>query len=152
MSWMTESPLDLDALLHETEDDSCGALVVFAGTVRDHHEGRGVSGMSYSAYTPMADRVLRELETETLERFPVERCRIMHRTGNLSIGEASVLVVVRAHHRADAFDAARYAIDTLKVRLPVWKHDAYTDGSTAYQDGVPLEEPGAPAARARKED
>ncbi|MCC5859496.1 MAG: molybdenum cofactor biosynthesis protein MoaE [Ectothiorhodospiraceae bacterium] len=143
MQWMTEDPLDLDALLQETEDDACGALVVFAGTVRNHHEGKGVSGMSYSAYKPMADRVLKELEQETLERFPVEQCRIMHRTGNLAIGEASVLVVVRSHHRADAFDAARYAIDTLKVRLPVWKHDEYTDGTRAYQDGVPLQEPGA---------
>ncbi|MCH8506736.1 MAG: molybdenum cofactor biosynthesis protein MoaE [Ectothiorhodospiraceae bacterium] len=138
---MTDEPLLLDQLLQETADDTCGALVVFAGTVRDHHEGRGVSGMSYSAYKPMADKVLQDLEQETLERFPVEQCRIMHRIGDLAIGEASVLVVVRSHHRADAFDAARYAIDTLKVRLPVWKHDEYTDGSRAYQDGVPLQTP-----------
>lgn len=143
MNWMTDAPLDLDQLLQETDDDTCGALVVFAGTVRNHHEGKGVSGMSYSAYKPMADRVLQDLEQETLERFPVQQCRIMHRTGSLSIGEASVLVVVRSHHRADAFDAARYAIDTLKVRLPVWKHDEYTDGTHAYQDGVPLQEPEA---------
>ncbi|MCC5809962.1 MAG: molybdenum cofactor biosynthesis protein MoaE [Ectothiorhodospiraceae bacterium] len=141
MAWMTDEPLLLDQLLQETADDTCGALVVFAGTVRDHHEGRGVSGMSYSAYKPMADKVLQDLEQETLERFPVEQCRIMHRIGDLAIGEASVLVVVRSHHRADAFDAARYAIDTLKVRLPVWKHDEYTDGSRAYQDGVPLQTP-----------
>ncbi len=141
MTWMTDEPLLMDQLLEETADDTCGALVVFAGTVRDHHEGRGVRGMSYSAYKPMADKVLQDLEQETLERFPVERCRIMHRTGDLGIGDASVLVVVRSHHRADAFEAARYAIDTLKVRLPVWKHDEYTDGSRAYQDGVPLETP-----------
>ncbi len=151
MSWMTDNPLDLDSLLQETDDDTCGALVVFAGTVRNHHEGKAVSGMSYSAYKPMANRVLRELEQETLARYPVEQCRIMHRTGDLVIGEASVLVVVRSHHRADAFDAARYAIDTLKMRLPVWKHDMYTDGSTAYQDGVPLEDPPASGARAKED-
>lgn len=139
MSRMTDQPLDLDRLLTETENDSCGALVVFGGMVRNHHQGKGVKGMSYSAYGPMAERVLEELEQETLEKFPVSECRIVHRTGDLAIGEASVLVVVRAPHRGDAFDGARYAIDTLKVRLPVWKHDFYEDGSEAYQDGVPLE-------------
>lgn len=139
MSRITEQPLDMDLLLQETENDTCGALVVFAGVVRNHHEGKGVSGMSYSAYGPMAEKVLSDLEQETLEKFPVAECRIVHRTGELAIREASVLVVVRAPHRGDAFDAARYAIDTLKLRLPVWKHDFYEDGSDAYQDGVPLE-------------
>ncbi|MCK8514828.1 molybdenum cofactor biosynthesis protein MoaE [Methylonatrum kenyense] len=139
MSRMTEQPLDMGQLLRETENDACGALVVFGGIVRNHHAGKGVSGMSYSAYGPMAEKVLAELEQETLQKFPVSECRIVHRTGDLAIGEASVLVVVRAPHRGDAFDGARYAIDTLKVRLPVWKHDFYEDGSDAYQDGVPLE-------------
>ncbi|MCP1673649.1 molybdopterin synthase catalytic subunit [Natronocella acetinitrilica] len=139
MSRITEASLDLDALMQETENDTCGAMVVFSGTVRNHHGGRGVAGMSYSAYGPMAEKVLEDLEQETRDKFGVQECRIVHRTGKLEIGESSVLVVVRAHHRGDAFDAARYAIDTLKVRLPVWKEDFYTDGSTAFQDGVPLE-------------
>jgi len=139
MSRIIEQPLDMNRLLEETENDTCGALVVFSGTVRNHHEGKGVRGMSYSAYGPMAERVLADLEAETLEKFPVTECRIVHRTGELRIGESSVLVVVRSAHRGDAFDAARYAIDTLKVRLPVWKHDFYDDGSDAFQDGVPLE-------------
>ncbi len=139
MSHMTEQPLDLDALIRETENETCGAMVVFSGIVRNHHDGRGVTGMDYSAYGPMADRVLEELEAETIERFGVQECRIMHRTGRLEVGESSVLVVVRSHHRGDAFEAARYAIDTLKVRLPVWKEDFYTDGSAAYQDGVALQ-------------
>lgn len=138
MSRITEQPLDLNILLSETENDQSGAMVAFAGTVRNHHEGKGVSGMSYSAYGPMAEKVLEELEQETLEKFPIHACRIVHRIGELGIGEASVLVVVRSAHRGDAFDAARYAMDTLKIRVPVWKHDFYTDGSKAYQDGVPL--------------
>ncbi len=139
MSRMTDQPLDMDQLLRETENDACGALVVFGGIVRNHHGGKGVTGMRYSAYGPMAEKVLTELEQETLEKFPVSECRIVHRTGDLAIGEASVLVVVRAPHRGDAFDGARYAIDTLKLRLPVWKHDFYDDGSEGFQDGVPLE-------------
>jgi len=139
MSRMTDQPLDMNQLLRETENDTCGALVVFDGVVRNHHEGKGVSGMSYTAYGPMAEKVLADLEQETLDRFPIAECRIVHRTGDLNIGDSSVLVVVRAAHRGDAFDGARYAIDTLKVRLPVWKEDFYEDGSQAYQDGVPLE-------------
>jgi len=139
MNRITEQPLSLDALMQATENDTCGAMVAFSGTVRDHHEGRGVSGMCYTAYAPLAEKVLEELEAETLRRFDVEECRIMHRIGELTIGESSVMVVVRAHHRSEAFDAGRYAIDTLKVRLPVWKQDFYSDGSDAYQDGVPLQ-------------
>lgn len=139
MNRMTDQPLDMDSLLRETDNETCGALVVFAGVVRNHHQGKGVRGMRYSAYGPMAEKVLRDLEAETLETFPVAECRIVHRTGDLAIGDASVLVVVRAPHRGDAFDAARYAIDTLKVRLPVWKHDFYEDGTEGFQDGVPLE-------------
>jgi molybdopterin synthase catalytic subunit len=138
MSRITEQPLDLNILVSETENDQSGAMVAFAGTVRNHHEGKGVAGMTYSAYGPMAEKVLEELEREAVEKFPIQACRVVHRIGELDIGEVSVLVVVRSAHRGDAFDAARYVIDTLKVRLPVWKRDFYTDGSDAYQDGVPL--------------
>ncbi|WP_290648638.1 molybdenum cofactor biosynthesis protein MoaE [Aquisalimonas sp.] len=145
MQRITQAPLDVDTLLAETENDACGAFVVFGGTVRNHHLGRGVSSMHYSAYEPMAERVLEELERETLERFDIAECRIMHRIGRLEIGEASVLVAVRAAHRAEAFHAGEYAIDTLKERLPVWKQDFYSDGSTGYQEGVPLEASDAPS-------
>ena len=138
MQRITEHPLDINTLLADTENDTCGAYVVFGGTVRNHHQGRGVAGMRYTAYGPMAERVLEELEQETCERFGVAECRIVHRIGELGIGEASVLVAVRSAHRGDAFQAGQYAIDTLKERLPVWKEDFYTDGSSGYQDGTPL--------------
>lgn len=146
MQRITEQPLDPAMLLGETDNDTCGAFVVFGGTVRNHHQGRGVAGMRYSAYGPMAERVLAELEEETRERFGVAECRLMHRVGELGIGETSVLVAVRSAHRAEAFRAGEYAIDTLKERLPVWKEDFYDDGSSAHQDGVPL--PGSPRADA----
>ncbi|WP_440996502.1 molybdenum cofactor biosynthesis protein MoaE [Arhodomonas sp. SL1] len=138
MTYLTDAPLDLASLLGETDDPRCGALVVFEGVVRDHHDGRGVAGMEYTAYEPLARRELEALEQEARERFGVPVCRIVHRLGRLGIGEASVLVVVRAPHRRDAFDAARYAIDTLKQRVPIWKRDFFADGDEGWQDGTSL--------------
>lgn len=135
---ITDERIDVAALLAETEDPTCGALVVFEGTVRNHHEGQNVARMRYTAYKPLAERVLRELEEEVRERFQVPVCRIVHRVGTLEIGESSVAIVVRAHHRSDAYRASEYAIDTLKHRVPIWKNDFYSDGSSAYQDGIPL--------------
>lgn len=135
---LQDAPLDLDALLSETADPSCGALVVFSGTVRNHHAGKEVEHLNYTAHAALVEKVLGELEQETIERFGVAQCRIIHRQGDLQVGEDSVLVVVRSAHRGEAFEAARYAIDTLKQRAPVWKREFYTDGSVDYQDGVPL--------------
>jgi molybdopterin synthase catalytic subunit len=135
---LQSDPLDLAALLQETEDGSCGALVVFSGTVRNHHAGKAVQRLNYTAHAALLDQVLSELERETMQRFGVSQCRIVHREGDLEVGEDSVLVVVRSAHRGEAFEAARYAIDTLKQRAPVWKREFYTDGSVDYQDGVPL--------------
>ncbi|RLK50488.1 molybdopterin synthase subunit MoaE [Alkalispirillum mobile] len=139
MERISDKPLALDALLEETANPESGALVVFSGTVRNHHEGRDVKAISYTVYKPLAERVLAEIEREALSRFPIQSCRIIHRIGELEVGEDSVLVVVRSAHRGDAFDAARFAIDTLKQRAPVWKNEVYQDGSSRYQDGVPLE-------------
>lgn len=138
MERITDQVLDSGVLKRETENPACGALVVFEGTVRNHHRDRRVERMEYTAYKPLAERVLQELEEETKRRFEVAECRIVHRIGELAIGEASVIIVVRSAHRADAFDAAEWAIDTLKQRVPIWKNDFYADGTSAYQDGIPL--------------
>jgi molybdopterin synthase catalytic subunit len=137
MNHLTEEALDFAALLAETADPEAGALVVFGGTVR--FDGR-VEAINYTAYAPLAARTLTELEAETRARFPdVRSCRLLHRLGLLKTGELSVLVVVRAGHRAEAFAAAHWAIDTLKVRVPVWKQEHYTDGTCEYLEGVPLQ-------------
>lgn len=135
---ITDQVLDLDAMLAETESPDCGALVVFAGTTRIENDGREVAAIDYTAYEPLAEKALAELEQETLRRFRISRCRIRHRIGNLEIGEMSVIVVVRAAHRGDAFDAGRYAIDTLKHTAPIWKNEAYTDGTRVYLKGYAL--------------
>lgn len=135
---LTEQPLDIDALLGETATDAAGALVIFGGTVRIENEGRPVIGMTYTAYAPLAQKTLGEIEQECIGRFDILRCRIVHRTGTLALGELSVLVVVRAAHRPAAFEAARYAIDTLKQRVALWKEEHYTDGRAQYLEGTPL--------------
>lgn len=137
---LQSEPLDLMQLLEETRDPASGALVVFSGTVRNHHAGKGVVRLEYSAHRALVEQVLAELEQEVIERFGVQQCRIVHREGTLDISDDSVLVVVRSAHRPQAFEAARYAIDTLKVRAPVWKREHYSDGSVDYQEGVPLQQ------------
>lgn len=149
--WITDAPIDLDPLLDETADPSCGALVVFGGLVRNTNDGRPVSGMTYDAHASMAASTLEALEREVLERFDVARCRIVHRIGPLALEEPSVWIVVRSGHRGAAFDAAEWAIDTLKTRLPVWKREHYIDGSDRFLDGTPLNDAahapaGTPAA------
>lgn len=136
--WITDAPLDLERLLAETADPSCGGLVVFGGLVRNENDGRPVGGMTYDAHRTMAARVLQDLEREAIERFGVAHCRIVHRVGPMALGEASVWIVVRAGHRKEAFRAAEWAIDTLKERLPVWKEEHYLDGGSSFLDGKPL--------------
>lgn len=137
--WITEDPLDLDRLLSETEDPSCGGLVIFSGTIRNNNEGKDVNGIRYDAHIQIAENALKELEKEVLKNFGVERCRIQHRIGTLELGEPSVYVVVRSVHRAEAFEAAKYGIDELKKRLPIWKEEHYTDGDSEFLKGVPLQ-------------
>jgi molybdopterin synthase catalytic subunit len=110
---------------------SCGALVAFIGVVRDHSEGRsGVTGLTYEAYEAEALRRLRDVAAETRRRWPdVERLALLHRTGDLELSETSVLVVASAPHRGEAFEAARFAIDTLKETVPIWKREHWSEGS-----------------------
>jgi molybdopterin synthase catalytic subunit len=136
--WIVTNPLELEPLLRETEDDASGALVIFYGTVRDENEGRPVQSMTYEAHIALAEKALSEIEQEALEKFGVRRCRIQHRIGHLELGEPSVLIVVRAGHRDEAYAASRYAIDEVKQRAPIWKEEHYADGDSRYLDGVPL--------------
>lgn len=137
-SRLQAEPLDLAALLTASTDPACGALVVFGGTVRNQNGGKPVQGIGYSAQAALAEKTLADIEAETCERFAVSHCRIVHRLGELALGEMSVLVVVRAAHRDAAFAAARYAINTLKQRVPIWKEEHYADGKSRFLEGTPL--------------
>jgi molybdopterin synthase catalytic subunit len=139
-SFVSSAPLDLARLLDETADERAGGLVIFGGMVRDENLGAEVLRMRYEVHGPLASRAIETIEEEVLARFDVLRCRIQHREGFVELGEPSVWIVVRAKHRADAFEASRYAIDELKKRVPIWKEEFYADGTSRFLDGHPLVE------------
>jgi molybdopterin synthase catalytic subunit len=103
--------------------------VVFDGIVRNHTRGRKTLFLDYEAYEEMADKQMRELAAEALERFGVRQVSIVHRLGRLNVGETSVLIVVASAHRAEAFEACRWLIDTLKKTVPIWKKETFVDGA-----------------------
>lgn len=109
----------------------CGGVVLFSGTVRDHAEGRAdVQHLTYEAYEAQVRPVFESIVAELRTRWPATgRVVLLHRTGQLGLEESSVVVVVSAPHRAEAFEAARYAIDALKESAPIWKHEVWADGS-----------------------
>jgi MoaD family protein len=114
-----------------------GAVVVFDGIVRNHSRGRRTLYLEYSAYEPMAATELEKLARSALANYPVREVRILHRLGRLEIGETSVLIVVSSSHRAAAFDAARWIIDTLKRTVPIWKKEFFEDGAV-WAEGEPF--------------
>lgn len=109
----------------------CGAVVLFSGTIRDHAEGRtGVEHLTYEAYDERVVASFAEIGAELRRRWPdTGRVALLHRLGRIEIGESSVIAVVSAPHRAEAFDAARFAIDALKESAPIWKHEVWADGA-----------------------
>jgi molybdopterin synthase catalytic subunit len=110
--------------------DDCGAVVVFGGTVRDHAEGRpDVVELEYEAYASQVEPRLERIAASARDKWPgVGRVALWHRTGTLAVGECSVVVSVSAGHRGEAFDAARFCIDTLKVSVPIWKRERWAGG------------------------
>jgi molybdopterin synthase catalytic subunit len=131
--------IDVPALLEAAAHHGDGAQAVFVGVVRDHAGGRAVSGMRYEGYEPMATRVLRAIAGEARERWEVTSVQVVHRLGELTLGEASVAIVVGSPHRGPAFEASRYVIEEIKKRLPVWKHEHFADGEARWVPGQALE-------------
>lgn len=126
---IVEHPIDTPALLAEVARHANGATLLFLGTVREINDGRGVSGMDYSAYRGMAERELADIAREAAERFGTDDVVIEHRIGTLALGEASVAIAVAHPHRGAAYDASRYVIEQLKQRVPIWKLEHYVDGT-----------------------
>ncbi|HYN04797.1 MAG TPA: molybdenum cofactor biosynthesis protein MoaE [Vicinamibacteria bacterium] len=129
---LVREPIDVAALAGASPAD--GAVCLFVGVVRNENQGRAVLRLEYEAYEEMALPLLEEIAAETGRLYPVTDVRLVHRLGRLEIGETSVAVAVSSPHRAEAFAACRFAIDTLKARVPIWKKELYADGS-AWLDG-----------------
>jgi molybdopterin synthase catalytic subunit len=129
---ITREPIDAAAWRARMEDDACGALVCFEGWVRNHAEGRSVEGLEYDVYETLAAREGDRILAEARERFPIGGASCVHRVGSLDIGDCAVWVGVASAHRAAAFEACRYIIDELKVRVPVWKKERFAEGDARW--------------------
>ena len=131
---LTHDPIDYHALTESVRRSGCGAVCLFLGTVRDLTGDEVTAFLEYQAYPPMAEKKLAEIEAEVRRRWAVGDVAMVHRVGKLAVGEISVAVAVSSPHRAEAFAASRYAIDTLKEVVPIWKKDISPSGSAAWSD------------------
>jgi molybdopterin synthase catalytic subunit len=133
-SFLSQAPLDLGALVDEVSAADRGGVVTFLGLVRNHHEGRTVLRLEYSAYETMADAEAGRIVAEAESRWPT-RIAMRHRLGPLQVGEVAVAIAVAGAHRAEAFEACRYVIEETKRRVPIWKKEFYADGSVGWVGG-----------------
>jgi molybdopterin synthase catalytic subunit len=129
--YLTEEPLDLVTLLAAVQSPERGGVACFLGTVRNHHGGRAVLRLEYSAYEPMAEAECARIVAEAEARWQVA-IALRHRIGELEIGDAAVAVVAASAHRDEAFLACRHVIEELKRRVPIWKREVYADGTVEW--------------------
>ena len=141
-------PIDAAALVRHVRTDSDGAIVMFDGCVRDSSHGRRTLYLDYESYESMALAKLNEIAADIHAKFAIDRAAIAHRLGRLEIGETSVFIAVSAPHRAAAFDACRFAIDTLKRTVPIWKKEYFADGAVWADGELPPPPPDAAAVSA----
>jgi molybdopterin synthase catalytic subunit len=127
-----ETRIQPSALRAQLTDHECGGYVSFEGWVRNHHEGRGVTGLEYEAYHELAEKEGLRILDETAGRFDVHDCACVHRVGKLDLGEIAVWVGVSAAHRDAAFEACRFIIDEVKHRVPIWKKEHFQDGDKGW--------------------
>lgn len=131
-----EAPLDAGALRAAAADPAAGAVVVFEGTARNHHEGQAVEDLAYEAFVPMAEAELARLRVQAMERFGLCRCLIHHRTGVVPLMEAAVVIVTASAHRKEAFESAQWLMDRVKESVPIWKRERYREGGEAWVEGT----------------
>jgi molybdopterin synthase catalytic subunit len=125
---VSDRAIDVEAAKNAVTDSHCGAFVAFEGWIRDHNEGQAVERLEYEVYRPVAENEGAKIIDEALARFAVSHALCIHREGLLELGEIAVIVCVSAAHRDAAFDACRYIIDQVKIRLPIWKKEHYVTG------------------------
>lgn len=133
MHYLTRDTIDPAQLAERVSAPDHGATTSFVGIVRDHHDGRSVLRLEYSAYEPMADAECARIVAEAEQRWPV-RIALLHRIGELAIGDVAIAIAVGSGHRAAAFEACRHIIETVKQRVPIWKKEFYADGSVDWVD------------------
>ena len=132
---ITSQSLSVDEALAFVADPAAGGTCVFLGTVRDHSAAGDVTGLRYEAWNELAEKRLEELAAELTITWELRKVAILHRIGDLSVGEASVIIAVSAAHRPEAFEACRHAIERLKEDVPIWKKEALTSGDAHWVMG-----------------
>lgn len=128
MSYLTDDPIDPRTLVAQVMRRSDGAYVLFEGVVRDHHEGRAVESIFYDAYRPMAEKEIGIIMRDVQAQFPDVALAVIHRLGQLVVGDSSIAIVAASPHRAEAFGACRLVIDRIKETVPIWKKERGPDG------------------------
>jgi molybdopterin synthase catalytic subunit len=126
---IVESEIDVGAILAKVQTETCGAAVLFVGSTRKFTNGLETTQLIYDCYRELALKEMEQMETDAKESWPIERSHIVHRMGLVPLGSPSVAVAVSTPHRKDAFAAAQWLIDTLKVRVPIWKQEHWSDGT-----------------------
>jgi molybdopterin synthase catalytic subunit len=137
---LTDGPIDVAAISAAVAGPGRGAIVLFLGTVRNSHAGREVTALTYSAYRRMAVEKLAEIVADLEARGLDLRAGIVHRLGDVAVGEPSVAIAVASPHRAEAYEASRTALERLKAEVPIWKRERYADGSEVWREEEPLRE------------
>lgn len=132
MMEITASPIDVDALRRTLADPAAGAYAGFEGWIRNINDGHDVRQLEYEVYEPLAISEGEAIIAEARRRYPILAARCVHRSGLLDIGECAVWVGVVSGHRDEAFEACRYVIDQVKIRLPIWKKEFYTNGDSGW--------------------
>ena len=132
---LTRDTIDIQKITESVQKPEDGAVVVFDGVVRNHSKGKAVRYLEYDAYETMAIRKLEEVGARAKSKYEIRDIAIVHRLGHMEVGECSVAIVVASAHRDPAFDACRFAIDTIKEIVPIWKKEFYEDGEVWIEGG-----------------
>ena len=130
---VTEAPISVTELADAVHDAAAGAVVTFEGVVRNHNADRGVTGIGYSCH-PTAGQIVEQIAGDIAERGRVRALGVVHRVGDLAVGEAALAVAVSSDHRAEAFATCSQIVEEVKERLPVWKRQTFTDGTSQWSN------------------
>jgi len=129
---IVNEPIQPEAVLRDFPSRVDGACLLFLGVVREQNEGREVTGLQYEVYEGMAEKTLGDIASEASHRYGTDRITVMHRVGELQVGDVSTAIAVATPHRGEAYDASRYIIEELKRRLPIWKREHYREGDSEW--------------------
>ncbi|MFN4182846.1 MAG: molybdenum cofactor biosynthesis protein MoaE [bacterium] len=137
--FLTRERIEVEKICEEIAHPSCGALFTFQGVVRNHHKGKPVERIDYEAYEPLALRQLEVIARQLEEKWGIQRVALVHRLGNLYPGEVSLLIALATPHRAEGFEAIRFALEQVKTIVPIWKKEYFSSKDAIWVEGHPFQ-------------